>query len=348
MPTNTTIKDFDLSGQTVVYGKVQIGGSGGPVSPDIKVKSTPPSFSLKATNNYDETGRTVVSHRIQMTVKSVFFSDDQFLSAKHLEFIRQQLLEPRQTLQLIGTGTGFDNGIVDVSWGPKPVDCDIQMFGKQTATVTWIVEFDVAPCYLSSRSQLKGRFKSFVFAQSYQNDDEGFLTRVTSGYWEVSPQASGTFQIADSFRDQFLVEVPTGFQRLGSSYNESPDKTRMDFEIVDTQLRGDALPPFITKGDGSFSVNTAGPGFANMIAVLNAQLTVAPGVPPNYAYLQFVLMAQQKIEQLSSNGDSAVVPMVLRIPPAPPGREELPHFFEVGIGFRLRYLVNLVDDFLNG
>ena len=285
----TAIKDSDLSGQTVRYGDVQIGGTGGPVISGTTIKSVPPKWEFDILNRYDDADRTVIGHRVRLTLRGIFYSESASLSSAQMRLIRRKLLEPRQQMYLSGTGCGFDVSAPDIGWGPKPVSCSIVMHGKCTADVNWVVEFEIAPCDVSN-GQFPSYFKSFNFSQSYAINDEGYIVRATEGYWEIAPQLpGGVTQIADQFRDRFAIQLPTGFRRVSQQYQESLDKARMDFVVVDAQLTGDALPQFISKGRGTWSISTEGVGLTKGIATLSASLSVPPGVPPYTAALQFFL-----------------------------------------------------------
>lgn len=307
----TPIKDFNLSGQTIQYGDLQIGGTGGPLVQGSTIRSTPPSFTIHVNDNYDDAGRTVVSQKIQLDVQSVFYADSVDLSVNQLKLVRRELMEPRKTLSFLGTGCGLDDEVIDVGWGPRPISCTFQMHGRQTAVLNWSVEYEIATCTVS-QSLFSTRFKAFVFSQNYSLDDEGLLTRTTVGYWEIAPQIPGGTQISDQFREKVNVEVPKGFRRVSQEYPESPDKTRMDFQIVDVQLAGDALPQFISRGEGNFLIASEGAGFSKGAASLDVILTVAPGVPPNFAYLQFFLIANQKQVDMQEAG-STIIPIGISI-----------------------------------
>ncbi|MFI4875561.1 MAG: hypothetical protein ACIALR_09495, partial [Blastopirellula sp. JB062] len=207
--------------------------------------------------------------------------------------LQNELLSPRKQLVLTGTGTGYDGAIKDVGWGPKPISCTIEPIGRQAARLNWSIEFQVAPCDVTD-TDLLNHFKAVSYAQSYSNDEEGLLTRVTQGYYEVAPQFSSGKQLSDRFREQLIVQVPPGFRRTGNVWQESADKSRMEFQLVDEQLRGDALPSLISRGEGTWGIGSQGPGFAKAVLNLEAALTVAPGVSPSYSALQFFLMAEQK------------------------------------------------------
>ncbi|GAA4442017.1 hypothetical protein [Bremerella cremea] len=311
---HTPINQADLSAQTIHYGDVQIGGSGGPSIAGSAVRSTPPQWSFTATNQYNDAQQTVIGQRVRLDVQAIFYSETEALSATQLKAIRRQLLEPRQTLSLAGTGCGLDSPAIDIGWGPRPLACTITMQGSQTASLQWSVELEIASSDVAA-SLLDERLKSFDFAQSYRLDDQGLLTRVTRGSWQVASQHSGGTQVADSFRAAIDVEVPAGFRRVTQVYDESTDKSRIDFQLVDVQLAGDALPAGIAEGEGSFSFTTEGIGLARGTARLTATLTVAPGVAPNYAFLQFWLMAEQKQSDLQSaaSGGTALFPIHLSI-----------------------------------
>lgn len=309
----TAIKDFDLSGQTVRYGGVQFGG-GGPMLTGTPVKTTPPKFSFRSEVRYDDAGRTALAHRCTLDVMTVAFSDTVAIQEAQLRKIRRELLTPRLSLLLAGVGLGFDTVQPSTDWGPKPISCVITMYGKQTAEITWSVQFEVATCD-TNQAIFSDNLKALNYSQAFGLDDEGFLSIITSGYWEIAPQLATGGQISDQFRERINVAVPKGFRRIQQNYQESTDRTRTDFQISDSQLRGDAPPPHMTRANGTFSIGVQNRNFSQGQMTLSAVLTTAPGVPPSLSVTTFFLMANQKIEDIrtSTGGEMTIVPLSLYI-----------------------------------
>jgi len=306
----TAIKDVDLSGRTIRYGNIQFGGAGGPLfddEPGTAVKATPPQFRLELEAEYDSAGRDLAGHVGTLELTCWIYSEGPTLQETQLDRVRQTLLSPRQSLSLTGTGLGFPAVAEDIQQGPRPLACTLRPIGRQSAELTWSVEFHLPACELSGGASATS-FKSFHVRQSFDIDDHGLLSRTTHGGYEVVPETTGGVNLADAFREDFSVDVPTGFRRESQRFEETADRAGLAFRIVDSQLRGEVLPTSIVTGDGSWSIESAGGGFSQATLRLQATLTVAPGVAPSVAASQFFTMAQQKqADYLAGAGNQATI-----------------------------------------
>jgi len=314
---NSPIRETSHAGKTIRYGNIQFGGNDGPLfqgESGSNVRCTPPHFSLRIEPKYDAADREVVAHQAVLSLGCWIYSESMTLQSDQLRRLQEELLIPRQLLDLGGIGVGLEDAVVDVDWGPKPIECSIRPIGQQTAELKFAVQFQMAPCSLDAVNYV-GKIREFVLRQSQVIDEQGKSIQTTAGHLEVSPLASGTTQAADSLRDSLIVHVPTGFRRTRQRYQQSPDQTRLEFEIVDTELRGDILPTSIIDGDGSFSMRSISPGLNRSELRLAAELTVAPGVSPSVAAQRFFQMASQKQADFdtASAGQALMLPTSLSV-----------------------------------
>ena len=314
----TAIKNTDHTGQTVVYNGIKFDGASDN-DDDVSNRSIrliPPTISLSTTPEYDEAGRVVVHHTHVLTVNTIVYSTNTGEQTEQIEVIRRRLLEPGKLLTLTGMGLGFpesrseksispQNNIIDVSWGPKPQQCTIRPFGGDIAhELVWVLEFRTAPC-VAVGYQKTLRVKALNYETRWSNDAQGFTTRNIAGYVEVQqPQGSNRvgngvsnpLLSAEKVRDQAILgfSVPNGFKRVGNVWNESMDRSRMDFSITDDQLRGTAYPIGIAEASGDFDESFDPFTFAKASASLRMTLTVAEGVHPSVAAIRFLQAAFAK------------------------------------------------------
>jgi hypothetical protein len=294
----TSLKDATLPG-TISYNGYSFGAAG----------STPPSYRLRGVPIYDEARRTVTHIAYTLEVETVLYADDENALGTQMRTLREQLSRPGRKLVLTDLGLG-DSTIVrsgthpDVIWGARPRVVSLEPIGGTLAwQLHWSCEFNVREA--AAGSAASGQWLAFNYATRYDIDEQGFTTRVISGYVQIvqvreplgDPLPRRT---ADEVRDQLRIVVPQNFRRVGSRWTESADKARIDFAITDEELRTDPFPPGIVDAALVYRVENEGEGFAHTRASLTGHLETAPGVAKHVAATRFFMIAQDKMRRLQS------------------------------------------------
>lgn len=328
-----TVKDSDLSLQTVTYNGVTIGGSTAEVTGSVNPYTiTAPEFSLSGTYEYDDAGRAVKYTRYVLNVSCIVIGTSAENMSMQIDAIRARLGEPFKVLKMRGMGVGFGTGLksgqvssfgihgsaeADLAWGPRPLRCDAApVGGTQAWELLWSVEFRVSDC----EDVFAGTpvpMVAFNYSTAWAIDIQGLERRTISGYIEIAINRSfsqndqPTFT-ADSLRGKIDVRLPANFVRKQRAFSESADKSRLNFVIVDERLESDeGYPRGIIEASGSYGVATQGIGMAKGQAQMSMTLKTAPNVPRSRAGLVFwqsVMARQQELAgAMKSEGSKVAV-----------------------------------------
>lgn len=225
----------------------------------------------------DGTGRTVKYNQCTISLRQIFAFANASTAETDLGLMRSLLNRPSGSL--VVTDMGFDVAIntgdadYDAEWGPWPGKLNIKPLGGNVAfEVTWSVTFFRADCYNGSSAinaaNAVGKFKELVYDVAYDIDHRGLTTRRISGYYIVllhrasvvtGGSATMITDTADQYRERIEPKIPVGFQRQAQSWKLSPDRSRMDFSIVDAQrLESWPIPNGITDIQMQHTVSTKG------------------------------------------------------------------------------------------
>jgi len=312
----TALKDASLAG-TISYNGFTFGGDG----------STPPSYSLSGEPVYDEAGRAVTHVKYSLEVTAIVHADSESSAADRMRDVRERLSRPGRALQILDVGLG-DTTVAhgenqpDVVWGAKPRVVALTPIGGVLAwQLHWQCEFNVSEPNVASVSRNGGgdNWLALNYQMSYAVDSRGFTTRTARGYVQIvcvrrpngDPSARRT---ADAARDRLKIAVPHGFRRTQSRWTESKDKSRLEFVVVDEQLRTDAFPPGIVDADVQYQVENQGVSNTQLVARLSGSMETAAHVPKSTAALQLLAIAQDKLFKLAcSGGGRLVVPTRISI-----------------------------------
>lgn len=322
----STIVDSNLAGFTVDYNGVQFGGA------DSDYSSHPPYYRLVGTPVYDDSSRTIKWVKFTLFVRCVFYALSESSMGSDQRNIRLALMQPGKQLRLSGLGSGFDwiarpisgkaGDMIDVAWGPKPGAIEMTSHGQLSWELAWSCEFTVVPCMADGSATNNLALLSFNFATTWVNDFEGMSQRRITGSCQVAGLRDYTapktpVQIAEQTRGGIIVVTPPGYRRTSNVWSESLDHTTLTFDIVDEQLKGDALPPGITQGASEFSFDSGGEGNQNMarsVCTLNMVLKTAYDKPRNYAGQVFMAAAMSKQAELSAVDPVTGKPTITVVP----------------------------------
>jgi hypothetical protein len=332
-----TIVNTNLAGFTVTYNGVQFGGADAPgiVVGNNVFRSTPPMYGWESTPRYDESRRAVMGLDITLTVRTIVYESSVAAMSDNMAALRRKLSEPGKALAIVGLGSGFGNIVspagnyLDLDNGPKPGKLSAVPLGQLAWELGWTISFFISECASASTDLLA--FLAFNFTSTWVNDFEGLCTRTIQGHVVIpqvrnaaSPKA--VLHVAEETRGNIVVSVPPGFRRVQNLWNETIDKSRLNFSIVDEQLEGDVLPPGIVEADGSFGFSTGDDsgGMSNGIATMTMSLKTAPNQPRNLAGQLFLAAALSKQGEITAGiaaakaadpslPDGSVIPIRLAI-----------------------------------
>lgn len=252
---------------------------------------------------YDEATRSVVrihGHaEIEDVVSAVTPGTD-----STFQTIERTLTQVGSRLVIRGQGCGnievnnSSQSTADLNFGPKPGPVIWTPIGSaQACMLNWSVDFWISPCTSTVSS---ANLLAYNYSVTHTADAIGFWTRTVQGYLEVFSRRSGTAPTvsADQFRQRVNVALPTGFQRT-QSWDLSPDKTKLAFSIVDTQIRTrNAYPKGAVEIDISYDTSSslAEFGFQRWRCVIAGAITVRQGVPASQVWATFLSVVNQRLD----------------------------------------------------
>lgn len=300
----------DTTGQAITYNGVEIGGS------QSEQSWYPPQIEATVQLEYDPADRSVIRHRVSMTVSTIVASSDTTSQTNQMEFIRKRLSQPGAPMVIQGLGMGLPTIINDYAWGPKPRVLSIKPLCHIAHAITWQVEFAIYPCSIGTDAGTL--WESFTFQTQWGIDDIGKSVRTISGQITIPTKAFGNGggrPTADQVREALTVEVPYNFHRVSQTYSESTDRKTIAFSVVDVELRTEPFPPGVVQASGMSTLGSQGPGFAKGVSTLSMSLKMAPGAPRSLAVIYFlreVIGRQQRYRQLGGNR-IAVIPQSMQV-----------------------------------
>lgn len=253
----------------------------------------------------DEAQRTVLYHRHLIHVKSFVQSDSGTDST--LESIRAALGKQGQSLVFVNKGFGDDlvvnsplgNSLRDVKWGPKPKVLVWNPLGSDKACE---IEWEVEVCVPKLSTSINGRFVGVMamnYGVSISVDNRGLSTRQITGYLEIAQTRNGynVPDSADAYRYLIQPPQPDGFGRE-SDWKFSPDKSKVEFSINDTQIPSkNPYPVLVTHIGGSHRCSwSRGAQYKTHVRnTISMDIETAMGAPAMLAYNLFGNFVRQRI-----------------------------------------------------
>jgi hypothetical protein len=293
---------------TLTYNAIAFGGSS--------------QVTLESSSVLDDAGRTTVYVRHMLTVRAVLYAASD--TGSEFATIRDKLSQAGGHLVWDGQGTGrFDvNGTGstqrDVTWGPKPKILSWAPIGSLRACeIVWQCEFclPTSPYLTFPYTQLL----AFNYGVSYSIDRRGCTTRTISGYLQIpltraiAPDGFIFHDVpntADSYRSLVNPPIPEQFRRDKQQFNLSPDKSRLDFTIVDEEIPSDnPYPPGVVNIDARQTsqwtrTQRQGGFLRNRLTV---SIELAFHVPMVNAYAIFLQIAKERISKSGGGTQSVII-----------------------------------------
>ncbi len=246
----------------------------------------------------DEAKRTVIYHEIVINVTAVVANDDGLDS--DLETLRQQLSVDGETLTFINKGFGDDiivnkGKVRDVAWGPSPKVISWAPIGDdKAAEIEWSVTVRIPVC--DSTTRYKG-VMAINYDMGFSVDNAGDTTRAISGHILIANTRKGRAvpDIADRYREKFNATTLDGFKRE-QSWNTTPDKSRVNFTITDTQIpSNNPYPKFVTDIDGDHEVSWSRGQAAQLRNTISVDMSLVAGINGSVAWMIFLEIVKKRL-----------------------------------------------------
>lgn len=238
---------------------------------------------------YDQADRTVVA--VVYTITAVTIIQAVSISQPDTAMLdaHQRLTKAGQELRF--TSQGFAalsinvTSVKDVMWGPKPRVIDCRPIGSSQAwELVWTCEVAIPMC---TTAKYELAVMAFNYEVDFSVDADGYSSRVVSGYLEIPLTRSGgghkVVDNADAYWEKIYPDGIPGFQRKERSRKLSMDRRRLDFHIVDEQIRDGSFPAGTTHFKGTHTTTTDGVSWLKFHSTLNATYRVPPGEPRSKA-----------------------------------------------------------------
>lgn len=243
---------------------------------------------------YDDAERTVKYHRYKLrAITTIYAEPRDGYCGEHFRRIRQRLSKAGQSLSLNHPAFGppllinVSEVVRDVEFGPKPRVLSWNPIGDTNAAeVVWEVEFCLPTCDGDGNVRYGG-IAGFNYGITYNIDTFGYTTRVVSGYIEIAMTRIGGTQIpdtADAYRENIYVPHLVNFERE-HNYSLSPDKRRLEFSIIDREIRSpNAYPGGVVKIRASHRVGWSRRSLATLPNTISATIELDKHQPRSRAW----------------------------------------------------------------
>lgn len=266
-------------------------------------------ISISCEPVYDEAERAVIYHRYKISVNGVIAGEPATMGTDvEMQSIRSLLTKPGKELQVFQFGfydllvNTLAGGVNDVAFGPKPRLVSWTPIGSlYAAEFQWECETCVVFCgdLTDSRGVI-----AFNYGVTFAIDQRGLTVRTISGYLEIANNrtavnAQTIRDDADQYRSRCNPAIPSKFQRTNQTYTVSPDRRRLDFTIVDTELaENNPWPQGAVRVEGKHRVGWTrrGGGAGRLRNSITIDVELAPNQPLLNAYAIFADAVKKRID----------------------------------------------------
>ncbi len=225
-----------------------------------------------------------------------------------MQKIHEKLSQPGKRLILKGKGFHEDidtNETPDVKFGPKPKVRNWTPIGANvTVELIWECELCIKEC----DSSLPLHPDGFVYSTTVDIDD-GWTTRNTTGYfsiqnWWDNGKAKYT---PDKWRERFKARTPLGFRRH-QEWRISEDKLRLEFSLVDTEIRSpNALPRNMVRAEGTHRTSWSGRSNIRHGNNLTLRFERAANKSPADAWIHALAILNQRMAPARESGRTVLL-----------------------------------------
>lgn len=254
---------------------------------------------------YSQDGRTIIAVTHTITVKSKIYAAAGGVTPADttMENVRRALTKPSAKLYYNGKGFGNNltintgSGTQDLKWGPKPQLLSFKSKGGLVAEVVWVCEVCIWECTVSVNALQKMEVNTRI---NWAIDESGYTRQTYSGFVRIPGWRAGGQQnphlaaVADQIRESMVPPLALGFRRE-QNFSLSDDKSRLDFEVIDTELDGMALPKGCVHARASHTVQTVQGSLLQWVGTIQADYEAVRSMPRNQAWKWFNELANSRI-----------------------------------------------------
>lgn len=285
----------------------------------------------------DDSGRTIVYHRIVITWTGILAISDPLDPDKDFQTTESDLNEMRDKLsqdggELLFEGKGFGRKISinkpgqhqkDVNFGPKAEELSWETLGEDhAARVTWRVTCCIPECAFGTSAH---RFEG-VLAINYEVDhaynERGSVIRTYNGYIQIAmTRSTGKGKgkripdTADQYRRFFAPRPPEGFKRT-HAWKVNLSKNRVDFTITDFEIESpNPYPNKVINIEGShrFAWSRGQGKSAKYFNTISVNIDRDVRMAGATAWLIFLQIVQQRMAAAKKGGSNWPFLMSLEI-----------------------------------
>jgi hypothetical protein len=270
---------------------------------------------------YDHAGRTVLYLLFSITVRTVITG----VAGTDAEVgrIRRQLTRPAGRLNYDGRGFGgllvnVGAGPKDVVWGPRPQELSWKPLGRNLAgELTWRVDVALPDC-----DNAAYQFRPLEFSFSVTHDvDKGYTRRTIAGYLRIPQTRRGATdrRLSDSpdyYRERIAPPLLPGFRRSYGPWTVNEAKDRLDWSIVDDELRGAVPPPGVVEASLSHEVSTTTAGLTLWTGTIAGEYELAKFANPLLAVRYFMAVCKERIFNTAravGKNASGIIPVAFKM-----------------------------------
>jgi hypothetical protein len=250
----------------------------------------------------DEAQRTIIYQRQTFIVTATIADGGDTGFA--MDQIKALLGEQGKTL--VVSQRGFADALVvngggpvkDLKFGPVPRILQWEPVGANLACeIVWEVVVCIPYCDATAVAYRGVIAMNYGVSFAIKNGD---TTRTISGYLEIAQTRNGRRapDCADIYRRLVDLKPPVGFRRE-SNWDVTPDKSRLNFTVTDTQIASKfAFPAGVTNASGrhraAWSRNNR--GATRLRNSISMELEMAPGVSQAMAWSIFGSIVSTRID----------------------------------------------------
>lgn len=189
----------------------------------------------------------------------------------------------------------------DMLWGPIPQVVSVTPYGNQAAHIEWSVSLAITTLpNVNAQKQIM----EYVYTLAFSIDREGRTTRTYSGFIRIAltRSAADSRKIpasVDAYRTTVVPNVLVGFERTSQQFTIDESKTKLSFQVVDTQRYGNPLPAGIVDASAKQIWSNAVPkGMFAWNTTISGTYKLAPGNAADVAVKAFLAMFEQRLSQM--------------------------------------------------
>jgi hypothetical protein len=290
----------------------------------IRFSSFAETLRFRATPVPDAAGRTITHTVFEVVIRDRVAGQP---ADAQVEKMLSALLVPSAGFVYNGRGTGgvrVNLGRVkDFLWGPFPEFVEIKPLGGSNAVrFDWAVRFATLNC---GDARYEGPME-FNYDLTFSVDKSGYTRRIYHGHLRIAQTRAKVtdrriHKSADEFRGDINPPLLENFRRTPGEFKLSPDKCRLDFQVVDEELPPNVPPPGVIDCSAGHDFSTKlAPGAGTAWAgVFTGDYEVAKGVPVSAAYKAFEATLADRVAaaRLAIRDDKGrpptVIPMQARV-----------------------------------